>query len=179
MSSYYYFAASLPMLQFEGDLPMSTEEFLSDCERLLSPKDFLYIKQIFYPDKIEGIVGDKVLKAWMEFENTFRNEIAVFRAEANKENPLDFIHGERYPDPWIHKIIVSAAEKDNLLLVEKMLDQLRWQFLDELVAGHYFDLGYLIVYGIKLKILSRYNLMKSSKGGEVFETLKKLNNVDI
>ncbi len=179
MSAYYYFAASLPMLQFEGELPMSTKEFLGDCERLLSSRDFLCIKKVFYEEEVDEIAGHKLLKAWMEFENTFRNEIAAFRAEANKDNPLDFIHGERYPDPWLHKVIISASDTDNLLLAERILDRARWQFLDELVAGHYYDLGYLIVYAIKLKILERYSLIYSSKGKEIFEELKNINNMDI
>ena len=54
MSAYYYFAASLPMLQFEGELPISTEDFVNDCQRLLSARDFLCIRKIFFEDEESG-----------------------------------------------------------------------------------------------------------------------------
>lgn len=39
---------------------------------------------------------------------------------------------------------------------EKILDEARWQVLDDLGFGHYFDMDSLILYAYKLKILERW-----------------------
>ena len=39
MSQYYYFVASLPMLALDIKPPLSLNDFLQSCERLLSPED--------------------------------------------------------------------------------------------------------------------------------------------
>ena len=45
MSQYYYFSASLPMLEPDAPPPMSNEEFLESCERLLTTSDFQEIRR--------------------------------------------------------------------------------------------------------------------------------------
>jgi hypothetical protein len=48
-----------------------------------------------------------------------------------------------------------------------MIDEARWKYLDELSAWHLLDLDYLIIYGLKLKILGRYQrIFHSSEGKE-------------
>ncbi len=37
--AYYYFAASLPMIDWEGKLPMTSEDFLSETPRLLTEEE--------------------------------------------------------------------------------------------------------------------------------------------
>jgi len=54
-----------------------------------------------------------------------------------------------------------------------VIDQAKWQKLDALVQGHFFDFEFILVYGIKLKILERYQEVGSDKGYENFEELKK------
>jgi hypothetical protein len=43
-----------------------------------------------------------------------------------------------------------------MLEAEKALDLERWQLLEELACGHYFDLDALLIYALKLLILERW-----------------------
>jgi hypothetical protein len=44
--SYYYFAASLPMLLWGGKVPFSLADFLSDCQRLLEETDYALVRRL-------------------------------------------------------------------------------------------------------------------------------------
>jgi len=47
---YFYFAASLPMIQFEDAPPMTCEDFLADCERLLPAEDSKFLNMLLSLD---------------------------------------------------------------------------------------------------------------------------------
>ena len=168
-TSYYYFAASLPMLAFEGAPPFSCESFLDDCKRIMQPKDFDVIYNVVDGT---GTVDNSVAKAWQQFEDSFRNEAAWFRASEINRGPSDYMRGERSVDPLVVEALAQAAKSSDLFEGEKILDLARWDFLDTLVQGHFFDIEFLIVYAVKLKILERYKHIESRKGREVFEAYK-------
>ena len=54
---------------------------------------------------------------------------------------------------------------------EAVLDRARWEYLDMLEAGHYFDLGRLIIYFLQLQILYRKAQINREKGKSGFEEL--------
>ena len=62
----------------------------------------------------------------------------------------------------------------DLLEAEKLLDRTSWQFLDELEQGHYYDLEFLMVYGLKLKILERHQEYATSKGREGLDGIRTM-----
>lgn len=171
-TAYYYFAASLPLLEFGVKPPLSVESFLEDCERLLSPEDFSDMTKAAFDEGVAEITGHGVLKEWKQFTHNFHNEIAWFRAQKTNKDPLDHIRGERSVEPSIALVLSEVTKSSDPLTGEKLLDKLLWQRLDELVQGHYFDMGFLIVYGAKLKILERYQKIESEKGKEIFEEYK-------
>ncbi|HQP10055.1 MAG TPA: hypothetical protein PKV41_01575, partial [Candidatus Omnitrophota bacterium] len=45
-SSYYYFVASLPMVQWGAKCPMTGEEFLLSAKRLLQAQDYALIEKL-------------------------------------------------------------------------------------------------------------------------------------
>jgi hypothetical protein len=57
---------------------------------------------------------------------------------------------------------MAAYRSASILEAEKILDQARWNFLDALSFGHYFDFDYLLVYGLKLKILERWEKIQKA-----------------
>jgi hypothetical protein len=57
----------------------------------------------------------------------------------------------------------------SLIESEKFLDAARWQRLEELSQGHYFDLGALIVYALKLNILWRWEKIAWARAPEMIE----------
>lgn len=168
---YYYFTASLPMIQWGGKPLVTAEEFLESAQRLLSKDDGALIGKLLADQ--EGIEpGNAVADAWVKFDQSFRNEMAVFRAQQAHKDPSKVVHGAKENEPALREVVQETARMDNLLEAEKLLDKTRWQYLDELSAGHYYDLEFLICYGLKLRILARHQAYASSVGSDVFETIR-------
>ena len=73
-------------------------------------------------------------------------------------------------------LIAKAAETDDPLTGEKIIDRARWQYLEDLMQGYYFEFEVLLVYALKLKLLERYQAIGSERGRELF---KEYTTVDI
>lgn len=186
--NYYYFAASLPMVFFESPAPFSVEEFLLECERLLSPEDFEKISALLAPQgmnedfvadiasqmKANPQLADQTFYKTVSFLKRFQNETAFFRAQRANKDPQKYLRGEYYSDPALLAVIQEAAKTDNPLETEKELDRARWQILDDLVSAHSFDFESILVYGLKLKILNKYKQINSPVGRETLESFKKI-----
>jgi len=170
-TAYYYFAASLPMIVFGEPAPFSVENFLEDCERLLSPADLADIQLIWNPDP--GVIArNRLVRAWLSFDHDFRNEMAWFRANEFNKDADEYLRGIRSFDPQIVEALAQAAKAGNPLEAEKILDQLRWNRIEDLARGHFFDMDILAAYALKLKILARYEVIASDQGAKHFEELK-------
>ena len=170
-SVYYYFAASLPMLGFGNKPPISTEYFLGECQRLLSPQDYQDIVCALNFD--EENAHNATLKDCHKFERYLRNELVALRARQFNRDPQPHLHGERGIDVSVMDALNQVAKSPDPLTTQKILDQARWQRLGELGTGHYFDLEFLVIYAMKLKILSRHEQIKSDKGVKSFEEYRE------
>jgi len=172
--SYHYFSASLPMINWEGKLPMSSEEFLSTGRRLLADDDYALIEQLLRDDDRDIETNSVVARSWIRFNRDFRNELVWFRAQRMNKDPLKFVRGTKENDPVLREAIHQASKMSNLLEAEKLLDHTCWQFLDGLAGGHYDDFEFLIVYGLKLKILERHQEYNSPKGRSIFDEIRMM-----
>ena len=170
--AYYYFSASLPMIEWEGKLPMSSDEFLLDCERLLADADYTVIQRVIGENDTIEETGNKTADSWNQFSRNFRNEMAWFRAKRLNKDPLGSIRGSMETDPFLRQILHEAAKIPNLLEAQKMLDRASWQFLNDLEKGHYYDFDYIIIYGLKLKIMQRHQEYHSPNGRAIFDEIR-------
>jgi hypothetical protein len=84
--SYYYFAATLPMIRFGDKLPLPVEEFRLDCRRLLSAGDFKMLDGVLSGELAESGRRNAFVRRWMRLEECFRNEIAWYRSEKYHKN---------------------------------------------------------------------------------------------
>ncbi len=170
--AYYYLVASLPMLEFPGKPPFSSEQFLEECQRLLPGSDYQIVKRVLQAAELKQPSGNNLLDQWRQFQRDLQNELAWIRASEAKQDPQSFIRGELYEDPYIVDVVATAIKSPDPLTAEKYLDRIRWQKLDDLVRFHYFDLECLIAYAIKLKILERHQQIESQEGKEIYEGYK-------
>ena len=171
--TYYYYVASLPLLIFDGKLPLSLDEFKDDCMRLLSDKDGNLIKNILEDDFVqEEFLGEnKILDKWILFDRSLRNEWTFIRAHRLKKDPHMYFKGDRIPSAILSETLNQASKETNLIESEKIIDRLRWQFLEDIVVGSHFSLSNIIVYALQLKILDRYSKICSE------ETEEKAKNI--
>ena len=174
MSSYYYLAASLPVLSFGIKPPLSYGDFIEDCRRLMPSKDFAIIEKATLIPTASIPTQNYVLDAWIVFDRNLRNEMVKFRSTHAKKDPTDFLRGEKGVDPFLANIVLEATKAPDPLTAERFIDKTKWQRLEELEQGYYFDIANLITYAIKLQILERYQAIESPKGQEVFHQYKNL-----
>jgi hypothetical protein len=66
-------------------------------------------------------------------------------------------------------IAINAYRKTSIIEAEKTLDAERWQYLDELSVGHYFDLDTLVIYAFKLLILEKWDRIATADAGRLLE----------
>ena len=172
MAEYYYFVAQLPTLRPDDNLPLTLEGFLSQAAQFLSPGDYQRLHDALFGDPLKVKDRRGVAGAWIDFNHRFRNELAFYRATRAKKDPSLYLRGDRRPDFYITQLIEEAARAENPLAAEKILDKARWHYLEEMLLGHFFDFEVVLIYGLKLKMMERYQFVDSDEGRAIFEEYK-------
>jgi len=162
MPAYYtYLISSLPLLNFTAKAPFSLEDFFSKCKNLILQKEFEILCSVCQQDLyVLTAQSTNSLKQWVNFETVLRNELVRARAGRKKVDPLKFLRFPDSPQVEISHLAMAAYRSTSILEAEKILDQARWNFLDALGFAHYFDFDYLLIYGLKLKILERWDIIQ-------------------
>jgi len=168
-SAYYYFAASLPTLNFNGSAPFSVESFRADCQRLLKSEDY---------EEVERALGlrhdaatNTFLIAWQNFVRQLEVEIAWHRLSHQGAGAT--LNYERRFDADVVDVINQALKEDDLLEAERMVMRLKWDHLEHMGLNHFFDLESILVYAAKLKILERLSVFGSEQGREIFQGIEE------
>jgi hypothetical protein len=164
MPAYYtYLISSLPMLNFSAKPPFSLEDFFTKCRNLIPEKDFEILTSVCQEDSFTlNTQRINSLEQWVNFETTLRNELVRARAVRKKIDPLKFLRLPDSPQAEISHLAMMAYRSISIFEAEKILDQGRWNFLEALNLGHYFDFDSLLVYGLKLKILERWDKIQKA-----------------
>jgi len=89
------------------------------------------------------------------------------------KNPFEHIRGDRQAEACIFNALSAAGKASDPLEAEKILDQMKWDYVEELGQGHFFDIEFLICYGIKLSLIERYREIESGRGQEIFQAYKE------
>ncbi len=171
--SYYYFVASLPLLNFDMKPPLTLEEFLDDCRRLLAVDDVRRIEQALFSDPQDVEPTSDIFGRWIDFKQRLRNELTWVRATRAHKDPLEYVRGPRDVDAFMQETINRAVKTADPLEAERILDVGRWQYLDELERGRYFHFDNVLIFALKLQILERYQTYKLPRGQEIFEEYRK------
>lgn len=111
----------------------------------------------------------QLISRWLEFETTLKNELVKIRAVRKKIDPAKYLRPDRCAGISLHHVALAAQRSLSPLEAEKILDQERWNFLDELLFGHYFDLSCLIIYAYKLLILERWEKISNADKEQLIE----------
>ncbi len=164
MPAYYtYLISSLPVLSFSAKIPFSLAEFFVKCSGLIPEAEIKLLCSICcQEDYALSSEAEGVLKKWVNFEVALRNELVRARAARKKIDPLKFIRLPDYPEAQISHVALTAYRSTSILEAEKILDQERWNFLEGLSFGHYFDFDYLLIYALKLKLLERWEKIQKA-----------------
>jgi hypothetical protein len=141
-----------------------------------------------YYEYVEQAEND-FLRTWFAFERDINNILTGLTARRHKfpaENQLigdntvtnairksnarDF--GLTAEFPFVEKLI-QINENTNLLEREKAIDQLKWNFIDELNTFNYFSIEIILGFVIKLGMVERWLKLDKKTGEEMFRQLVK------
>lgn len=168
-NQYYYTVSSLPMLFFDSEKFMTQEEFFECCEATMSEKDFNTLKSAkILPEKNPNI--HSVLTKWNDWENCLRDELVKLRAVKKGVDADKYFSGNS-GETGVLDLAREAFNASSPLDGETLLNKGRWEYLEMLESGHFFDLGKLIIYYLQLQILERKSQMDHEKGQQNFKTL--------
>ena len=178
MSSYYYILASLPHLEFEsGHIPVPAD-FLDLCRLFLSESDMRIIESAtLHPhaeaaqeapaEDAQEAPAVPLLEKFRRWEMGLRNELAKQRSQILNREANIRLNDEGSDCTAVSgladsvKLIMQSATP---LEADRELDRLRWQYLNELGSGHYFNIEQLIVYYLRVRICIRRALLTADSG---------------
>jgi hypothetical protein len=164
MANYYiYFISSLPMLSFSANPPFPTDKFLEMCQGMIPEQELAILKESLHigPD-YDYRGAAQTLRKWSSFNIALRNEIVKIRAARRHVGAEKYLRSDGYGSLDVAHIAIASHRSPSLIEGEKILDQARWGYLEELSSGHYFDFDYLLVYLQKLIILERWMRINTS-----------------
>lgn len=173
MVSYYYLISSLPMLSFGVKPPFSFAVFLDKCRDFVSQRDMDILKEVSLNNDGSKSEKSPLMRSWKDFDTDLKNELVKIRAQRKHIGSSKYLRRERYVAADTVSLIVAVSRNPSMLDSERSLDQIRWDFLEELVRGHYFDLEFLLVYGFKLRILEKWERINTADKRELLEQALK------
>ena len=159
-SKYYYLVASLPYLYFDEQGGMTKDLFLEECRRWLEEGDLnaLLSADIAMPYLSGG--ERKVIREWKLFDMALREVVAAMRTKDTRLGAQE----------------KTAALKEKLegkdpLESEKIIEKIRWDFLEGEEYKYTFDINWLILYWLKVQILERLSRFDHEQGIDIFNKL--------
>ncbi|AFG37704.1 DUF2764 family protein [Spirochaeta africana] len=169
MKQYYNVGASLPFLHPDRESFPAREEFLEICLPWLVEEDREILQGILAGSASPSgpIAAESVLPEYAAFDRTLRASLAVQRSQLLGRNSGDE-HTSVEFDPDVERAVAEYGNQPHPLAAEESLDTARWNKLEQLQVGHYFDIRYLAVYALKLLLLERRATWTKELGTEHF-----------
>lgn len=180
MHNYHYIIASLPDLVADFSLKeFSYDKFSTMIKENLSERDrrivawFEYgltpanLSRHFYREI--GKLKCKFLSDYFAFDRNLRNLQVEFLASADQEKGDRYKVGET--DRSIKELpeIRSILENKNIIEREAQMDKLKWDKINEMIQGHYFDMDVILAFLAKGVILRRWSSLDRERGAVLFE----------
>ena len=159
------------MLHFGSGIPFTFNAFLDKCDGIISESDIEIIKSLQSIDRTDYDTTHPTLRKWRAFDRTLRNELAVIRASRKHVDPARYLRKDGSGEQSVKTIAMNAYKNPSILESEKLLDEARWQALNELTIGHYFDIDFLLAYAQKLLILEKWERINTANKTQALEEI--------
>lgn len=168
-----YYEPSEADADTEGSRPLSP---LSDEDRLA---------QLYYNAAANS--KNEFVASWFRFNQILRNLLALFTCRRLDWEPRQYLVGDdeiteklltsKAKDfdlseevPYISSLITIAEETD-IAKRERMIDALRWRWLEDETDWTVFDIENVLSYYLRLGIIERWDALDKEKGAEVFRQI--------
>jgi hypothetical protein len=183
----------LQPLEEESTLPQYMQEFIKWMQDRNSKEFTIEAENILHSLFFEYILTTKnhFLRNWFLFELNIRNLLTAFnciRYKYELEEQLLYVQEngsvyhlllnrklkpELFEDdlPYNDQIFRIAESDATSIDKEKMLDRIKWNYLDEHTFFHYFTIEKILSFVIKLQILERWVKLDIETGRQLLDRL--------
>lgn len=174
---YYYIVATLPFLDFDATQEVDVPGFMAFAVSMLPEKEAaVLLEAAAGADSSHSFVREAAA-----FEAEFVAELARNRAVKLGRDPGQFPEASR---AWVSERARQLTGIEDPYEAEIGVMRLRWEFLEELESGHYFDLERLVVHLLKLQLLERKLKLTEERGStryaETYENITQaLKDADV
>lgn len=172
----YYMLEFLEMMQTGG-----VKELNLKHEKLLH--------ELFYAYALE--TKNSFLRNWFAFELNitniktalrcirFNHDISTHLIMAGKDSEVNYLlqnkrlNAEAFEDlvPFSQEIFSTSESRSSMLEKERALDQIKWDYLDEITVFQYFTIEKILAYTIKLFIIERWMKLDKETGHLLLQEL--------
>ena len=171
MTEYYYLVSSLPVLEQDGQLKLTLEQFYEQCAEWLTEEELNILHKLgLVPTEDADFKAGSAAELWYRWEISLRNEIAARRAGRGRDISTMTLYEKDYFSE-IERGVQAAYSAPNPLEREAIFDHLRFQYLNDLESAHQFDFERLCIYKIKLLLLLKVKDRDIEAGYSVLEDI--------
>lgn len=175
MSSYYYFAATLPGLRYDAALPFGYGEFVARAGRYLSLRDLAALESARLNVPEDGAApapaqSVPLLARYYRWERAMRNELARLRSQ-RLQKPAERHVRPGEPEWDGIRTAQAAFQADDPLQGELLVEKERWAFIESLAVNRFFDLEFLCAYALQLQSLERRGRFRADAGEAGYKTV--------
>ncbi len=168
----YYLMAQLPSLDAVGEtapLPITEERFYDLCSRFLSKKAVGVLNELtLAPRKNAKKTGYSVVDEWNKREVGLRLALGSIRARKMKKS---FDEESALPSAQLLQTARTAAEMNDPLSAEMLLNRFRLDLLETLRPSDAFSEETVFYYGLRLKLLSKIRQYDAEKGQTAYRNI--------
>jgi len=172
MNSLYAVMASLPYLKWGDRPPMDFPQFEQWVSNSLSQRilEGLHALRESASSQAAGLPGSGMFAIWRHFDWQFRTALAWERRKRLgwEDSPELATPAIDQPNADLQYQARLALDHADPLECERAIELVRWSFLDNAAAGHYFDIEALVCWWLKLGILWRLDSFRDLEGEATF-----------
>ena len=144
-----------------------------------------YLSALYYEYAMQA--KNKFLHDWFEFNLNVNNLLTAIACRKYGFEVQKYIVGDNEVAEILRKSnardfgltgvldgfeeVMRISEEPNLLTREKMIDELKWSWLDEHTFFEYFTIERVLSFVLKCQLINRWEPLTQEKGTEVFRRL--------
>ncbi len=114
--------------------------------------------------------GSPVISAFRSFDRALRNALVTLRTdETDKISRFSRAADPEYASR-AEELAREAASASDPLEAERVLERARFEFLEALEVGHYFDFERIAIYYLKLQLITVRSARTDEAGREAFQS---------
>jgi hypothetical protein len=144
--------------------PVSSDDFFVSCESLLSSNDRSDFVRILSGNL--NACETPFMRAWLANERQLRNALVMERVHGQVSEAENYLRENLDYDSRIERAVTEAMAASNPIERERILDQARWNILDDMAQDAPFGPGQVFAFILKLQIVERWEKVSEPEGRE-------------